>query len=166
MDAGYEYVFKDAIVPTKEDLVIDYGKFSFVIDKISQSYLDGMRLDYVYEGLNEYFKFINPNEESSVDVESVYNLIYEMEPTFKRCKYELLSAFVSCMENGIILLVHGLFPWIWETKVSEEIIDYENIVTKKVVNYSGLQIFLSRNSVSMRKTSNQDQWVLKVRTSS
>ena len=63
--AGYEYVFKDAILPTKEDLVIDYGKFSFVIDQISQPYLDGMRLDYVYEGLNEYFKFINPNEESS-----------------------------------------------------------------------------------------------------
>ena len=56
-----------------------------------------MRLDYVYEGLNEYFKFINPNEESIVDVESVYNLIYEMEPTFKRCKYELL---LICFMHG------------------------------------------------------------------
>ena len=25
-----------------------------------------------------------------------------------------------------ILIVHGLFPWIWETKVSEEIVDHEN----------------------------------------
>ena len=63
--AGFEYVFKDAILPNKEDLVIDYGKFYFVVDPISQPYLDGMRLDYVYEGLNEYFKFINPKEVSA-----------------------------------------------------------------------------------------------------
>jgi len=63
--AGYEYVFQDAVLPNKDDLVIDYGKFYFVVDTISQPYLNGMKLDYVYEGLNEYFKFINPNEESS-----------------------------------------------------------------------------------------------------
>ncbi len=63
--AGFEYVFKDAILPNKEDLVIDYGKFYFVVDPMSQPYLDGMKLDYVYEGLNEYFKFINPKEVSA-----------------------------------------------------------------------------------------------------
>ena len=63
--AGFEYVFKDAIIPTDDDLVIDYGKFQFVIDSLSQPYLDGMTLDYVEEGLNEYFKFINPKEKSS-----------------------------------------------------------------------------------------------------
>ena len=31
---------------------------------------------------------------------------------------------------GIILLVHGVFPWIWETKVSDEILDYENSISK------------------------------------
>ena len=31
---------------------------------------------------------------------------------------------------AIILLVHGIFPWIWERKVSDEIIDYENSVGK------------------------------------
>ena len=35
------------------------------IDSISQPYLDGMKLDYVYEGLNSYFKFINPHEVNS-----------------------------------------------------------------------------------------------------
>jgi len=31
---------------------------------------------------------------------------------------------------SFILWVHGLLPWIWETKVSDEIIDYENSVSK------------------------------------
>ena len=31
---------------------------------------------------------------------------------------------------SFILWVHGLIPWIWETKVSDEIIDYENSVSK------------------------------------
>jgi len=31
---------------------------------------------------------------------------------------------------AIILLVHGIFPWIWERKVSDEILDYENSVGK------------------------------------
>jgi iron-sulfur cluster assembly accessory protein len=63
--AGFEYVFKDAVLPTKEDTVIDYGKFSFVVDQLSQPYLNGMTLDFVTEGLNEYFKFMNPNEQSA-----------------------------------------------------------------------------------------------------
>jgi len=29
-----------------------------------------------------------------------------------------------------ILIVHGLLPWVWETKVSQEILDYENSVSK------------------------------------
>ena len=63
--AGFEYVFKDAVLPNKEDAVLDYGKFSFVVDQLSQPYLNGMTLDYVTEGLNEYFKFMNPNEVSA-----------------------------------------------------------------------------------------------------
>ena len=62
--AGYEYVFK-LDKPTDEDLILEYGKFCFLIDPMSQPYLDGMKLDYVYEGLNSYFKFINPHEINS-----------------------------------------------------------------------------------------------------
>ena len=62
--AGYEYVFKQD-EPTAEDLVIDYGKFKFLIDPVSIPYLDGMRLEYVHEGLNEFFKFVNPHEVNS-----------------------------------------------------------------------------------------------------
>jgi iron-sulfur cluster assembly accessory protein len=62
--AGYEYVFAEDTI-REGDEVIDYGKFSFLIDKNSQPFLEGMTLDYIKEGINEFFKFINPNEQSS-----------------------------------------------------------------------------------------------------
>jgi iron-sulfur cluster assembly protein len=40
---------------------LDYGKFSIWIDYVAVEYLDGMTLDYQYEGMNEGFTFINPN---------------------------------------------------------------------------------------------------------
>jgi iron-sulfur cluster assembly accessory protein len=63
--AGYEYVFKDAIFPEKDDTVIDYDRFYLVIDELSLPFLENATLDYVTEGLNEMFKFINPSEKSS-----------------------------------------------------------------------------------------------------
>ena len=46
-------------------MFLDFGKFGIVMDKVSIPYLNGMTLDYVKEGLNEVFKFINPKEASS-----------------------------------------------------------------------------------------------------
>ena len=64
--AGFEYIF-DSVDHDGDsnDVYIDYGKFGVVIDKVSVPYLVGMTLDYVKEGLNEVFKFINPKEASS-----------------------------------------------------------------------------------------------------
>ena len=62
--AGYEYIFAEDNVKD-EDTVLDYGKFNLLVDKISQPYLQGMTLDYIKEGLNEFFKFRNPNEQSA-----------------------------------------------------------------------------------------------------
>ena len=64
--AGFEYIF-DSVNHDGDsnDVYIDYGKFGVVIDKVSVPYLVGMTLDYVKEGLNEVFKFINPKEASS-----------------------------------------------------------------------------------------------------
>ena len=64
--AGFEYIFDscdDGI--SDEDVRLDYGKFTVLINKISIPYLVGMTLDYQKEGLNEIFKFINPKESSS-----------------------------------------------------------------------------------------------------
>ena len=38
---------------------------TIVVDKKSLVYLDGTEMDYTKEGLNEGFKFINPNEKDS-----------------------------------------------------------------------------------------------------
>ena len=62
--AGFEYVFAEDVIRDGDE-VIDYGKFSFLIDTLSQPFLNGMTLDYIKEGLNEFFKFINPNEQSA-----------------------------------------------------------------------------------------------------
>ena len=62
--AGFEYIFAQDHV-RDGDAVMDYGKFSIVVDSESQPYLEGMTLDYVKEGLQEYFKFLNPHEVNS-----------------------------------------------------------------------------------------------------
>jgi len=62
--AGYEYIFAEDNIKDGDE-VLDYGKFNLLIDKMSQPYLSGMTLDYVKEGINEFFKFLNPNEQSS-----------------------------------------------------------------------------------------------------
>ena len=62
--AGYEYIFAEDNIKDGDE-VLDYGKFNLLVDKMSQPYLSGMTLDYVKEGINEFFKFLNPNEQSS-----------------------------------------------------------------------------------------------------
>lgn len=59
--AGYEYIFAEDILRPGDE-VFDYGRFSFLVDKISQPYLKDVTVDYVKEGLNEFFKILNPNE--------------------------------------------------------------------------------------------------------
>ena len=60
--AGFEYIFNSSTdSASDEDITIDYGDFTVIIDKLSLPYLYGMTLDFVKEGLNEIFKFNNPN---------------------------------------------------------------------------------------------------------
>ena len=59
--AGYEYIFAEDILRPGDE-VSDYGRFSFLVDEMSQPYLNGVTVDYVREGLNEFFKLLNPNE--------------------------------------------------------------------------------------------------------
>lgn len=63
--AGYEYIIEYAGVIGSDDTVEDYGKFKLVIDNMSLPYLEGSTLDWVKDGINEYFKIINPQEVSS-----------------------------------------------------------------------------------------------------
>ena len=63
--AGFEYIFDSVNAVDDDDIVVDYGKLKFVINKLSVPYINGMTLDFRKEGLNEVFKFLNPKEQSS-----------------------------------------------------------------------------------------------------
>ena len=63
--AGFEYIIEYADSPNQDDLVEDYGKFKLVVNTMSMPYLEGATLDWVKDGINEYFKIINPQEVSS-----------------------------------------------------------------------------------------------------
>ena len=60
---GYVLEFADAINP--EDQVFEQYGVKVIIDPKSLVYLDGIELDYVKEGLNEGFKYNNPNVKES-----------------------------------------------------------------------------------------------------
>jgi iron-sulfur cluster assembly protein len=56
---AYKLEYADAIAP--EDNVFENHGVKVLIDPKSLPYLDGMELDFAREGLNEGFKFNNPN---------------------------------------------------------------------------------------------------------
>ena len=62
---GHEYFIEDTSdFINISDKLIDYGKFTVVLDEMSVPYLEGSTLDWINEGLNEFFKIINPKEKS------------------------------------------------------------------------------------------------------
>ncbi len=63
--SGMAYVveFADEIEDT--DTVFEDHGIKIIIDPKSLVYLDGTEMDYTKEGLNEGFKFKNPNESDS-----------------------------------------------------------------------------------------------------
>ena len=62
--SGLAYVLEYMDTYQDDDSTINYAQpdFVVVVDKKSDVYLKGMTIDYVREGLNEGFKFNNPNE--------------------------------------------------------------------------------------------------------
>ena len=57
---AYKLEYVDEVAP--EDLVFENHGVKLLIDPKSLAYIDGTQLDFVREGLNEGFKFNNPNE--------------------------------------------------------------------------------------------------------
>jgi iron-sulfur cluster assembly protein len=58
---GYEYIIEHADSIREDDNILDFDKFVIVIDPDSVPYIQGSSLDYQKEGLNQSFKFANPN---------------------------------------------------------------------------------------------------------
>ena len=56
---AYKLEFADAVNP--EDVLFESNGVKVVVDPKSLPYIDGTVLDFAREGLNEGFKFTNPN---------------------------------------------------------------------------------------------------------
>ena len=56
---AYKLEFVDEVNP--DDLVFEHNGVKVIVDAKSMPYLEGMELDFAREGLNEGFKFNNPN---------------------------------------------------------------------------------------------------------
>jgi iron-sulfur cluster assembly protein len=57
---AYKLEYADDVAP--EDIIFQDQGVTILVDPKSMPYVDGTQLDFVREGLNEGFKFINPNE--------------------------------------------------------------------------------------------------------
>ncbi|MEJ2646568.1 MAG: iron-sulfur cluster assembly protein IscA [Gammaproteobacteria bacterium] len=72
--SGMAYVleFADAVEP--EDMVFEGHGVKVVVDPKSMVYLDGTELDFAREGLNEGFKFNNPNVKDACGCGESFNV--------------------------------------------------------------------------------------------
>ncbi len=59
--SGMSYKLEYVDEPSEGDVVFESHSVKVFVDPKSLPYLDGTELDYVREGLNEGFKFYNPN---------------------------------------------------------------------------------------------------------
>lgn len=59
--SGMAYVLEFVDEAEQNDLVFDSNGVKIIVDPKSLIYIDGTELDFVKEGLNEGFKFNNPN---------------------------------------------------------------------------------------------------------
>lgn len=69
---AYKLEFVDETLD--DDVVFDSHGVSVVVDRKSLVYLDGTELDYVREGLNEGFKFDNPNAKNQCGCGESFNV--------------------------------------------------------------------------------------------
>ena len=63
--SGYSYALDYAETVADDDIVIEQDGVNVVVDQASMPILDEMELDFVKQGLNQSFKFNNPNVVSS-----------------------------------------------------------------------------------------------------
>ena len=59
--SGYAYALEFADAPGAEDLSFESEGVQLLVEAKSLAMIDGTQLDWVREGLNEGFKFNNPN---------------------------------------------------------------------------------------------------------
>ncbi|MDX5334431.1 MAG: iron-sulfur cluster assembly protein IscA [Gammaproteobacteria bacterium] len=72
--SGMAYVIEFADEVDEGDTVFEDNGVKVIIDAKSLVYLDGTELDYTKEGLNEGFKFNNPNEKDRCGCGESFNV--------------------------------------------------------------------------------------------
>ena len=60
--SGFAYVVNYADDVADDDVVFEQGGVKVIVDPESLRMIDGTEVDFVREGLNEGFRFNNPNE--------------------------------------------------------------------------------------------------------
>ncbi|MDB6047840.1 MAG: iscA [Pseudomonas sp.] len=72
--SGLAYVLEFVDAADSEDTVFELHGVKVIIDPKSLVYLDGTELDFVKEGLNEGFKFNNPNSRGECGCGESFNI--------------------------------------------------------------------------------------------
>ena len=72
--SGLAYVLEFVDAPADDDQVFAVDDVNIVIDGKSMVYLEGIELDFVKEGLNEGFKFTNPNAKGECGCGESFNV--------------------------------------------------------------------------------------------
>ncbi|AGH38630.1 Iron-binding protein iscA [Bibersteinia trehalosi USDA-ARS-USMARC-188] len=72
--SGLAYVLEFVDVLNEDDKVFEQHGVKVIIDEKSLVYLDGTELDFVKEGLNEGFKYNNPNVKNECGCGESFNV--------------------------------------------------------------------------------------------
>lgn len=72
--SGMAYVLEFADVINDDDSIFEDKNVKVIVDKKSLVYIDGTELDFVKEGLNEGFKFNNPNSKNECGCGESFNV--------------------------------------------------------------------------------------------
>jgi len=72
--SGMAYVLEVGDEVAANDEVFEHNDVKVIIDQKSLAYLDGTELDFAKEGLNEGFKFNNPNVKDECGCGESFNI--------------------------------------------------------------------------------------------
>jgi iron-sulfur cluster assembly protein len=72
--SGLAYVLEFVDDLNEDDQLFNIDDVNIIIDQKSLVYLDGIELDFVKEGLNEGFKFTNPNAKGECGCGESFNV--------------------------------------------------------------------------------------------
>jgi molecular chaperone HscB len=88
---AYKLEYVDEVAP--EDLVFEDQGVKVLVDPKSLAYIDGTQLDFVREGLNEGFKFLNPNERDRLKLQDNDFELFELPQQFEQDSQQIAKTW-------------------------------------------------------------------------